>query len=359
MLGLTVFIKSNMKRFLCVMLTLAMLTGLCACSADKKNEKTRFADVIYGTFDTVISVIAYCNNGEEFDNLLGEIEEEFKAYQKLYDIYNSYDGIANAKTINDNAGKDSLKVDAMLIELLRYAKDLYIQTDGNMNIAMGAVLKIWHNAREYAAQYPDKAYVPDINMLQEASEHCNIEDLIVDAEAGTVRLADPEMSIDLGAIAKGFATECVARKLESEGKDNILISAGGNTRVIGIKPDGTPWVVAIQNPSKDEKNPYSEKLNIDSSSVVTSGTYERYYEVKGVRYHHIINKDTLMPRNDYQSVTIVCKNSAYADALSTALFNMEIEAGKALLTANGEAEAMWILASGEKVYSDGFSSFIK
>jgi thiamine biosynthesis lipoprotein len=353
-------VKIFLKRIFCLLLTFAMPLGLCACEVRKEvEEKTRFSDVIYGTFDTAVSVTAYCKTREEFNELFGEIKEEFEEYHKLYDIYNNYNGIVNAKTINDNAGKEPLKVDAMLIALLQYAKELYTETDGNMNIAMGAVLKIWHCAREYAVLYPDKAYVPEMGALKEAAKHCSIDDLIIDAGACTVRLADPEMSIDLGSIAKGFATECVARKLMAEGKDNILISAGGNTRTIGVKPDGAPWVVAIQNPSKDEKNPYSEKLNIESNSVVSSGSYERYYEVGGVRYHHIINKDTLMPRNDYQSVTIVSESSAYADALSTAVFNMDLESGKAFFAANDKAEAMWILASGEKVYSDGFLSFIK
>lgn len=351
--------KSVLKRTFCLLLTLAMPMAFCACGAKKEAEKTRFSDVFYDTFDTAVSVTAYCKAQEEFTELFGEIREEFKEYHKLYDIYNNYDGIVNAKTVNDNAGKEPLRVDTKLVALLQYSKELYAQTGGNINIAMGSVLKIWHDARDYAALYPDKAYVPDMNILKEAAGHCNIDELIIDADAGTVRLADSEMSIDLGAVAKGFATESIAQKLIAEGKDNILISAGGNTRTIGAKPDGAPWVVAIQNPSKDEKNPYSEKLNIYSGSVVSSGSYERYYEAGGVRYHHIISKDTLMPRNDYQSVTIVCENSAYADALSTAVFNMDLEAGKAFLAANGGVEAMWILASGEKVYSDGFSSFIK
>ena len=114
------------------------------------------------------------------------------------------------------------------------------------------------------------------------------------------------------------------------------------------------WTVGIENPDGG----FFEKVCVSDMSVVTSGSYQRYFELDGVRYHHIIDPDTLMPKNDYVSVTVISEDSALADTLSTALFNMDIGQGKTLLLSLENAYAMWVTAEGEKIYSDCFERFI-
>lgn len=114
------------------------------------------------------------------------------------------------------------------------------------------------------------------------------------------------MSLDVGAIAKGYATKRLAETLEEAGVTSALLSLGGNVETIGTKADGKPWRVGVQNPDTSAAQSYLKVVNLNDSCLVTSGTYQRYYEVDGVRYHHIINPDTLMPWNQYDSVSILC-----------------------------------------------------
>jgi thiamine biosynthesis lipoprotein len=160
------------------------------------------------------------------------------------------------------------------------------------------------------------------------------------------------MRLDVGAIAKGWAAEEVAEVAPK----GLLISVGGNVCATGPKDaDGTPWVVGIQDPDGGD---YLHTIYVSSGSVVTSGDYQRAYAVDGKVYHHIIDPITLYPSSHWRSVTVVCEHSALADALSTALFLLPLEAGKALLEKTG-AEAMWVDANGKIFYSNNFQAMIR
>lgn len=333
-----------MKKALSAVLLIAFLIGLCSCA---KTEK-RYTATSFEYFDTVTNIVGYAASEEEFDNTKNYIFSELEKYHRLYDIYNSYDGIANIKTINGS--RSPVKVDGDIINLIEYGKNIYSLTDGKTNIAMGAVLSIWHDCRE------DGTRLPERKELLYASEHCNPDDIVIDKASGTVFLSDEEMSIDVGALAKGHAAEMIAESLREKGISGYLISIGGNVCAVGAKPDGKQWTVGIEDPFGDG---FCETVGVCDVSVVTSGSYQRYFELDGVRYHHIIDPDTLFPENRFVSVTVISGNSALADALSTALFNMNIEQGKALVASLEDTHAMWLTADGEKLCSDGFKEFIK
>ena len=208
---------------------------------------------------------------------------------------------------------------------------MYAKTGGEVNIAMGAVLLLWHDARAAAGKNPAEAKIPDMTALTQASGHTDINSIVIDEENSTVRITDPKARIDVGAIAKGFTTERIARLLIERKITSFVLDFGGNLRVIGEKPDGSGWNTGIRNPDPLATTPYVRTLVLKNSSLVTSGTYERFFTVDGVRYHHIIDGETLMPSNRYASVSIHTESSAVADALSTAVFNMTREQIDALL----------------------------
>ena len=139
---------------------------------------------------------------------------------------------------------------------------------------------------------------------------------------------------------------------------SALLSLGGNVETIGTKADGKPWRVGVQNPDTSAAKAYLHVLKLTDTCLVTSGTYQRYYEVDGVRYHHIIDPDTLMPGNTYDSVTILCNDSARADALSTAVFNMDPETGMAFVEAQDGVEALWVYPDGTEAQSSGFGAYV-
>lgn len=169
---------------------------------------------------------------------------------------------------------------------------------------------------------------------QKAAQHIDINNLLLDSENMTVSFADPEMKLDVGAVAKGYATEIVGQMLLSGDVPSFIISAGGNVRM-GIAPaDGrAKWGVGIQDPDGAVLglSDIVETLFLVNASVVTSGDYQRFYIVDGQRYHHLIDPDTLMPDTEFRSVSIITKDSGYADLLSTAAFLMPYDESRAFI----------------------------
>lgn len=348
-----------MKRTIIFLLLLAMLLPMLGCQ--KKEEKQKFTEYYFDWFDTATVITGYEKSQEDFDRTLAEVERIFDSCHQLYNIYTKYDGVKSIADINslENGAHREVEVDEKIIDLLLYAKEMYTLTGGKCNVAMGSVLSIWHYYREQGMDNPVKATLPKMEHLMQAAEHTSIEDVIIDEEKNTVFLADAKMTLDVGAIAKGYACEMAAQHLESLGVTGYVINAGGNIRTVGGKPDGSGWTVGIENPDRDDtEKPYIEYLSLNGQSLVTSGSYQRFYKVNGESYHHIIDPDTLMPSQRYLSVSILCKHSGLGDALSTALFNMDYESGRALAESLPDVEAMWVLPDGSIRQTEGFSQYV-
>lgn len=338
-----------MKQLLAVILAATLFLAGCAAQEPQQKQYTAtFLDV----FDTVTTIIGKADRQDTFEASAQAVHDKLLVYHQLFDIYHTYDGTNNLKTVNDNAGIAPVKVDEKIIHLLRDCKEYYAATAGRVNAAMGSVLQLWHEARDDGLDDPANAYLPDGDALKEAAKHTDPNNIIIDEAASTVFLSDPDMRLDVGAIAKGWAVEEVSK----DSPKGLLISVGGNVCATGPKDaSGTPWVVGIQDP---DGGAYLHTIYVTGGSVVTSGDYQRAYAVDGLVYHHIIDPDTLYPSSYWRSVTVVCSNSALADALSTALFLLPREEGQQLLDKLG-AEAMWVNARGEQFYSPGFQKLIR
>lgn len=334
-----------------------IITSITACDSKKVS---RYESEFLELFDTATMIVGYADDEDKFTEYSQLIYDNLKVYHELYDIYNNYDGINNIKTINDNAGIQPVKVDKKIIDLLKFSKDAYNLTNGKTNIAFGSVLKIWHDYRTEGIEDPENASLPPIDMLKEASLHTDITNIIIDEENSTVFLKDADMSLDVGAVAKGYATEKVTEIAEEKGFASGLISVGGNVRSIGKKADNEEqWNVGIQNPDTESENNIIKTVELSNVSLVTSGNYERYYTVNGKEYNHIINPETLFPSDYFASVTIICEDSGFADALSTAVFCMTLKEGKKLINSIPETEAMWVYNDSQIEYSEHFEDIIK
>ena len=341
-----------MRRSIALLVLLSLLlTGCAGVPEQPKNEK--YTATFLTLFDTVTTVVGFAPSEEAFREIAQQIHDELLVYHQLFDIYNSYDGIANLKTVNDAAGIAPVEVDARIIEFLLDCQKYYELTDGKVNVAMGSVLRLWHNARTDALDDPVRASLPDARALEEAAQHVDLDSVIIDESASTVFISDPDVRLDVGSVAKGWAAQRVAEK--SPG--GLLISVGGNVCATGPKDEvGTPWVVGVQDP--DDMSANLHTLYISSGSVVTSGDYQRCFAVDGVLYHHIIDPETRYPSRYWSSVTIVCPDSGLADALSTALFLLPLAEGQQLLE-KADAMAMWVDADGNVYYSPGFEEMIR
>jgi len=346
--------KSKPITFFIVLCLLLACVTFPSCT--KPVEK--FSAHAFDYFDTVTTVTGYAESKDAFDEVADEILAELGEYHRLFTIYHRFEGMENLCTVNElvDGQHRTVTVDRRIVDLLLYAKEMYRQTDGRVNIAMGSVLSVWHDYRTEGMDDPASAKLPPMDRLTAAAEHTDIENLVIDETACTVTLTDPQMTLDVGAIAKGYAVEMVAQTMEEKGITGYILNVGGNVRAVGGKPDGTGWIAGIEDPLGGEE--YIAYLSLSDRSLVTSGSYQRYYLVDGKRYHHIIHPDTLMPAEGYVSVSVLTRHSGNGDALSTALFCMTLEEGMALIASLPDTEAQWILPDGTRQTSDGWAAYV-
>ena len=330
--------KKTVSLIMMFVIALTAFTGCQKSQGGNGDGRQKFSQMIIGQedlFSTVISVTAYRDSQDEFDGMIDLITKKYTYLNDLYDIYNDYEGV-NIKTINDNAGVAPVKVSKEIIDLLKFSKEWYEKSSGKLNVAMGSVLKVWHDFREAYRDDPTTP-LPDIDVLKEKAEHTDIDTIVIDEENSTVYITDPE--------------------------DNYSLSAGGNVKCHG-KPDGRErWAIGIQNPYTDE-NFKKQEGQIDVAyfnwdmSLVCSGGYERYVVVDGKRYHHIIDPVTLYPEEIYRGVTIFCEDSGEADALSTAVFLSQPEDALQLVESLDGVECILYTMDGQQYMTDGAKQYL-
>ncbi len=341
------------RRIWALALAALLLSG-CTAQAASGRDLRRYEASFLTLFDTVTTIVGYAETKEDFQATAQAFHDELLVYHQLFDIYQDHDGLNSLKTVNDNAGGEPVTVDRRIVDLLLFCRELEQITGGRVDVTMGSVLALWHEARSEGVDDPEQAALPDRAALEAAAEHTGSHLLEIDEQASTVRLTDPLARLDVGAVAKGYAVEQVCRSFPA----GLLVSVGGNVRATGPKPEGNaPWVVGVQDPD-GAKQDHLHTLYISDQSVVSSGDYQRYYTVDGVRYHHIIDPDTLFPGTQWRAVTVVCADSGLADGLSTALFLLPQEEGMDLARRCG-AQAMWVATDGSLSYTDGFLDSVR
>ena len=281
-----------------ISLILIFVTVLIQCSfLSSCGKLKKFTDYSFDYFDTVTTIVGFEKTEEEFNEKCNGIKKELEKYHKLYTIYNRYENLNNLFTVNEDVKGQHIEVtvDEKIIEMLEFSKQMYTVTGGKVNVAMGSVLSIWHKYREQGISDPAAARLPEHNELTAAASHTDIEKMVINREKSSVFLADGKMTLDVGAIAKGYAAEKVADWLADNGTSGYLLNVGGNVKIVGKRPDGEKWTVGIENPdTENEEEPYIELLSLEEMSLVTSGSYQRFYIVDGKNYHHIIDSKTLV-----------------------------------------------------------------
>ncbi len=335
------------RRFLALLLVLLLCTA-SACAQSTVYEKHQH--YFFGTFDTIITLIGYTQTAAEFDEYARLAETEMIRYHEIFDQYNPYDGVNNLYSLNQKAPATAVPAEKELIDLLLQIREWQQVYASPTNPAMGSVLRLWHDART------NGTYVPSQDELSAASLHTDYVNVLIDEAAQTVRYADPELRLDLGAVAKGYAAQKVAESLREAGFSSFILNAGGNV-VCGDAPmDGrSQWTVAVEDVDGISTR---LKLGLKNLSIVTSGDYQRYYEVDGKRYHHLIDPVTLQPAAYMRAVSIIHPDSGLADFLSTAAFLLPYEQSRALIESIPEAEATWLLADGSEYCTDGFAKLM-
>ena len=308
-----------------------ILTALCAlflfsaCSPRAEGEVSR-SDFVLGTVCSIRLIEGGSNNTlQAIFSRLSQIEDRMSANRDDTQI----------AAINRAAGKEAVKVTEDTLEVIQKSIEYARLTGGAFDPSVGPLVKLWNIGTDYAK-------VPSEKEIKERIALIDYNDIELDSAKKTVFLRKPGMSLDLGAIAKGFAADEVTKILASHKVKAAVVDLGGNVLVYGQKKDGSPWRVGVQDPVSD-RGDYLGLVSGKAMTVVTSGIYERFFIEKGVRYHHILDPKTGFPSNTgLVSVTIIATSSIDADALSTSIFSLGLKKGLELLKSLPEIRAIFI-----------------
>ena len=358
--------KRRFSRLLMIVLPLALAAAAAVWfllrSAETNYE--RFTAKALDVFDTEISLTGFARSEEDFHRVSKEAFARLARYNDIFDGYGAHGDLHNLYYINQHAKDSPVEVPDELFYLLSWCRDRWDRGERTVNIALGAVLSIWHDYRTAGIQNPASAALPPMDALLSAQAHTDFTDIVLDDAKHTVFYSDPELKIDLGAVAKGYAADLIRDYLQNE-MPSFLLSLGGNVYAGDAPRDGrNAWAVAVQDPrpAGDGVLPGADRLDIldiAGLTAVTSGDYWRYYTVDGKRYHHIIDPKTLMPSTAMLSVTVVCESSLLADYLSTTLFILPYDEGAELIASLDGVEALWVLPDGSIQASPGMARYAR
>lgn len=303
------------RHIVSVVLIVSVLTSTLFTGCTRQVSTNPLISTTDLFFDTIIQITLYENpdsslSRQDAQSILEKARLLCDRYEKMFsktipesDIYQ----------LNHANGKPVL-VHAETYDLIEQSINYSQKTNGLVDITVSKVKDLW----DFSTQDTDApaSAIPSKASIKSALSHVDYHTIALDAEHQTVTLKDPEANIDLGFIAKGYIADRLKELLVSRGVQSAIINLGGNVAVIGGKPDGSPFVVGIEKPFSD--GDYMDKLSVTGQSVVTSGIYERFFEVDQTIYHHIIDPKTGYPvTTDLLSATIISDSSTQADALST------------------------------------------
>ncbi len=315
-------------------LTLAAL-ALAAAAGDAGAEWVGDARPMMGT---EVNVYLWHDDPVEGERVLEEVFEEAERINQLMSTYIEGSGISQ---INRDAASLPVVAGEELFEIIERSLDISVLTLGAFDITYDSVGQ-HYDFRE--RKRPDEATV------QDAVEHINYELIELDRATGTVRFLEPGVRINLGGIAKGYVVERGVDILKSRGVENGIVTAGGDSRLLGDRR-GRPWIVGIRDPREDGQVAISVPL--EDEAISTSGDYERYFEEEGVRYHHIIEPSSGRPAGGVRSATVFGPDAVITDALSTSVFVMGVDKGLKLIACLPDYESIVIDADGRTFYSNG------
>ena len=290
-------------------------------------------------FDTVISIAIYDSEDETILDgcmkMASHYDQLFSAQKEGSDIWN----------VNHAKGKP-VTVDSDTADLLQKALYYARLSGGRFDPTLGGVSSLWN----FNGQTPGP--VPAASDISSALTHVGYQN--IELSGNTVTLKDPDTQIDLGAIAKGYIADQMKSYLQKQGVKSAIINLGGNVLLVGSKPDHESFTVGIQKPFADNST-YITTVSASDLSIVSSGTYERYFEQDGKKYHHILDPSTGYPvENHLLGVTILSKRSVDGDGLSTTCFVLGLDEGMKLIESLPDTEAVFITDDDQLHYSSGF-----
>ena len=354
-----------MKRFLYI-LSIILLLGLTACSP---KEPKSFGREVFA-LDTM-STFTIWTNDQVDEKRAEELTKEAELLVLYYEnLLSRTIETSDVWRLNHAHGQEvdiNLKTAWLIEESIRYSE----LTGGNFDISILPVKEVW----DFKADHPSLPSQEDIEKAKALVNYKNIDLGTEIFEGENPLIKNPPLpgqeekvawrkarlkggtTIDLGAIAKGYIADMLSDYFKSQGITKGIINLGGNVLMIGEKEPGIPWKVGVQNPD-GAQNSYIATVSINDQSVVTSGVYERFFEIDGVKYHHLLNPFTGRPTdNGLLSTTILSEESVVGDALSTSCFALGLDKGMELIENTPGVEGVFILENGDIIKSSGVDKY--
>ncbi|MBW8350958.1 FAD:protein FMN transferase [Bacillus sp. IITD106] len=324
------------KKSIFLFILFILLISGCGQSNQTKVLSTPYKETDF-LMGTVVTVRIY-DNGKE-----AVLEPAFKRINSLASRITVNEKGSEIDQINQNAGIQSVKVSKDIYKLIAAGKDYSEKANGSFDISIGPLTSLWHIG------FPD-ARKPDDTEIKAALPLISYKHIEINKKNQTVLLTKKGMQLDLGAIAKGFITDEVAKVLKQHDVKTAIIDLGGNIYVMGKNPSGKDWTVGIQDPFSP-RGEIVGKISESNKSIVTSGIYERYLEIDGNKYHHLLNpKDGYPFNNEIAGVSIISDQSIDGDALSTVVFSKGIKDGMKFIEGIKGVEAIFI-STDKKIYT--------
>lgn len=336
-------IRKHFQKTLTISGVCAVLLGstVSGCSSPA-HANTSYSDS-GSYFDTIITITVY---GRKNADLIQDCFEMADRYEQLFSATIEDSDVSRINQANGSY----VAVDNETVDLLEAGLEYCRMTDGVFDITVGALSDLWdirHNP----------GIIPAEADIQAALNTIGYE--YVEIRGNEVALTHEGTRLDLGAIAKGYIADRMKDYLVSQGVDSALINLGGNVLTVGNKPDGSPYQVGLQRPF-DEMNSTIGAVSVSGQSVVSSGNYERYFELDGKIYHHIMDTSTGYPvDNDLLNVTVISEQSTDGDALSTICYSLGLEKGMELIESLPDTEAIFITDDDEIHTSSGIGDTVK
>ena len=327
----------NKKMNILAAFLLAASILFSGCAPKTQNNTSKPLSKSNFLLGTLVEISLYDKQDEK---IIDEVFNRISEIEAKMTINNA--NTSEIIALNNASGKNEVKLSPDTFFVIEKGKEYSQKSGGKFDITIGPVVKLWNIGTDYAA-------VPEEDELAKAVALVDYTKLTLNSEKLTARLEVPGMKVDLGAIAKGYSADEAARILREHGVKHALINLGGNIMAIGGNPNGNPWKIGIQDPF----NPRGDFLGIvpvEDKTVVTSGTYERYFEENGKKYHHILDPATGYPtENNLHSVSIITEKSVDADGLSTTSLLLGLEEGMKMIESIEGTEAIFV-TSDKKVY---------
>jgi len=274
--------------------------------------------------DTQVTVTVVSASGDSAEKA---IDAAFSEIEKIASLTNFYAVDSEISRINKNAGMAATKVSPEVLELLGKALSVSEMTAGAFDITIGAVTGLYDFHKKVRPE--DSTLLENISLV-------NFRDVRIDRSASTIFLKKKGMIIDAGGIAKGYAADKAVGILKKQGIASGLVAIAGDIKAFGRKPDGIPWQIGVRNPrGTDQDDDIMATLPLSDMAISTSGDYERFFLVGGVRYHHLLDPKTGFPASGCRSVTVIANEAAFADSFATAVFVLGPEKGVKVLDAAG------------------------